>query len=358
MDANQQLKLSIVRTLIKKIEAIDPEAGGAGKVQTELWDDVLEGLEVFEALKGIANRLKADCELRAALKAFAPFATFKKPAAAAEDELTKLVESECEDIRQSGVLAMDVSVFDIEVQRDAGTEIGRWKWTLLFVLYALEFAILYGLEAAIWNLIRQLGGVSFNDPKRIGTEIAAAIVVAIQIPEFQRLLRHVLERAKLAPVFAGEVNLIAEHAEMITTGFLGGLSIDAGVQAATALAGNDPGIVKYWMFLGYFAAFLSAGFINGVGQLAIGRKLVLGPEGQPFPDHAKDALSMFGKHYINMDVLLYERLVHFFNWGLYNFYGGGFGSGELALAGSLWLFVALFKVSFFWSGKMRKRLGQ
>lgn len=357
MDGAQEndLKLAIVQALIKQVERIDPAV--EIEDQAGLWNDVLVGLETFEALKGIAARLKANRELRAAVKAFKPFSTFMGKAAPDDDSLKQLVVSEHDDILQSGIVnAMEAPTEDVELQEDRVTEISRWKWTLLVVLYSLEFGILYGLEVAIWSLIRQLGGVSFKNPERVGTEIAAAIVVAIQMPEFQRLLRHILARAGNAPVFTGDVNLITEHAEMITTGFLGGLSIDAGVHAATALAKGNAGVVKYWLFLGYFGAFLTAGFINAVGQLAIGRKLVAGPPGQPFPDNAKDALIVFGTHYVDTGVLLHERLVHFFNWFLYNFYGGGFGDGEVALAGGLWLFVALFKVSFFWSAKIRKQL--
>lgn len=359
MNAAQEkdFKLALVRVLIKKVEGIDPAAQIPD--QASLWYDVLVGLETFEVLEGIAARLKADRELRAAVKAFKPFATFKGGAAEDDAGLKQLVTSEHDDIVRSGIVAMEAPTHDIEFQDNGATqEISRWKWTLLIVLYAIEFGILYGVEATVWNLIRQLGGVSFTDPERIGTEIAAAIVVSIQIPEFQRLLRHILARAGNAPVFTGDVNLITEHAEMITTGLLGGLSIDAGVHAATALANGNVDTVKYWMFLGYFGAFLTAGFINAIGQVALGKKLVVGPEGEPFPDNAKAALVTFGKHYVDMDILLHERLVHFLNWFLYNFYGAGFGGGELALAGSLWLFVTLFKVSFFWSEKLRKRLAE
>jgi len=356
MDADKDLKLAIVWRLITQVEAIDPAKNAKPDGQAGLWRDVIECLETFEAFKGIGARLKVDRELQSALKGFMPFVNLKsnKP----ENEFVAQVNSEVDEIELSGVLAMEEPALHFELDDDAVTQISRWKWTLLFILYALEFGILYGLEVALWNIIRQLGGVSFKDPKRIGTEMAAAILMAIQIPEFQRLLRHVLGRAELAPVFVGDVNIIVEHSEMITTGFLGGLSIDAGVHAAIALAGDNPGIVKYWLFLGYFGAFFVAGFLNGIGQLCIGRKLVVGPPGQSYPDNAKQALVVFGKHYVGKDVLLYERLFHFFNWGLYNFYGGGFGEGELALAGSLWLFVALFKLSFFWAGKMQKRLAQ
>ncbi|RWI48927.1 MAG: hypothetical protein EOR16_32275 [Mesorhizobium sp.] len=352
MDADNELKLAIVRGLIARIEAIDPNAD-VKPDQAGLWLDIIEGLQTFDTLKEVGARLKADRELRSALKEFMPFV--KLTNSGRKDDFINQVNSEVKEIERSGVVAMEEQVFDLGIDDDPATRISRWKWTLLFVLYALEFAILYGLEGAVWNIIRQLGGVSYKDPKRIGTEMAAAIVVAIQIPEFQRLLRHVLQRAKLAPVITGDVNIIVEHGEMITTGFLCGLSIDAGVHAAIALAGDNPGLVKYWMFLGYFSAFLTAGFINGIGQLCLGRQLVVGPPGQSYPDSAGEALVVFGEHYVGKDVFLYERLFHFFNWGLYNFYGVGFGDGEWALAGSLWLFVALFKVSFFWAGWMQKR---
>ncbi|NSZ19470.1 hypothetical protein [Agrobacterium vitis] len=380
MNATQDkdFKLAVVRKLIQAVEQIDPaklKPAGEGHHQNQSaliehvlveLEHVFVGLETFEGLKGIAARLKldrlsADSDLRDAVKEFEPFATFKGKAATGNtfEGIVPQIRAEHDEIVQSGLVSgMEVPVGDLELQDDTVAEISRWKWTLLFVLYALEFAILYGLEASIWNLIRVLGGDKFTDPKRIATEIAAAIMVAFTLPDFHRLLTHVLARAKLAPVFTGDVNIITEHGEMITTGFLGGLSIDAGVQLATKLAGDDASVIKYWMFLGYFAAFLSAGFINATGQVALGRKLVAGPSGEPFPDNAKQALVVFGKHFIDTDILLHERLFHFVNWFLYNFYGAGFGQGELALAGSLWLFVVLFKVSFFWSEKMRQWRGQ
>ncbi|BCH62622.1 hypothetical protein RvVAR0630_pl07640 (plasmid) [Agrobacterium vitis] len=380
MNATQDkdFKLAVVRKLIQAVEQIDPaklKPAGEGHHQNQSaliehvlveLEHVFVGLETFEGLKGIAARLKldrlsADSDLRDAVKEFEPFATFKGKAATGNtfEGIVPQIRAEHDEIVQSGLVSgMEVPVGDLELQDDTVAEISRWKWTLLFVLYALEFAILYGLEASIWNLIRVLGGDKFTDPKRIATEIAAAIMVAFTLPDFHRLLTHVLARAKLAPVFTGDVNIIKEHSEMITTGFLGGLSIDAGVQLATKLAGDDASVIKYWMFLGYFAAFLSAGFINAAGQVALGRKLVAGPSGEPFPDNAKQALVVFGKHFIDTDILLHERLFHFVNWFLYNFYGAGFGQGELALAGSLWLFVVLFKVSFFWSEKMRQWRGQ
>lgn len=368
---DKDFKLAIVRKLIQSVEQIDPAklklaGGGHRENQVALWEDVLVGLETLEGLKGIAARLKADRlsvdrDLRDAAKEFEPFATFTGKATAGDtfEGILPLIRAEHDEIVQSGLVSgMEAPVRDLELQDDSVAEISRWKWTLLFVLYALEFAILYGLEASIWNLIRALGGDKFTDPKRIATEIAAAITVAFTLPDFHRLLTHVLARAGQAPAFNGDVNIVTEHGEMIITSLLGGLSIDAGVHLATKLAGDDASVIKYWMFLGYFAAFLSAGLINGAGQVALGRKLVVGPSGQPFPDNAKDALAAFGKHYISTDILLHERLFHFVNWFLYNFYGAGFGKGELELAGSLWLFVALFKVSFFWSEKMRQRLGQ
>ncbi|MGV2130612.1 hypothetical protein ACQZ4Q_24695 [Agrobacterium vitis] len=380
MNATQDkdFKLAVVRKLIQAVEQIDPaklKPAGEGHHQNQSaliehvlveLEHVFVGLETFEGLKGIAARLKldrlsADSDLRDAVKEFEPFATFKGKAATGNtfEGIVPQIRAEHDEIVQSGLVSgMEVPVGDLELQDDTVAEISRWKWTLLFVLYALEFAILYGLEASIWNLIRVLGGDKFTDPKRIATEIAAAIMVAFTLPDFHRLLTHVLARAKLAPVFTGDVNIITEHGEMITTSFLGGLSIDAGVQLATKLAGDDASVIKYWMFLGYFAAFLSAGFINATGQVALGRKLVAGPSGEPFPDNAKQALVVFGKHFIDTDILLHERLFHFVNWFLYNFYGAGFGQGELALAGSLWLFVVLFKVSFFWSEKMRQWRGQ
>jgi len=352
MESDKGLKLAIVRHLIAKVETINPAAELSG--HEGLWLDVLDGLNGVGALAALSEQLKTNRQLREALEGFIPFTRLKS--AQPEENFAALVGSEVAEIECSGVLASDQPALELQSQEESLTQVGRWKWMLLLVLYALEFAILYGLEAAFWNIIRQLGGVSYNDPKRIGTEMAAAIGVAIQFPEFQRLLRHVLDRAKLAPVFNGEVNIIIEHAEMISTGFLGGLSIDAGVHAAIALAGDDPGLVRYWLFLGYFGAFFVAGFLNGIGQLCLGRKLAMGPPGEPYPDDAKRALVVFGNHYVNKDVLLYERLLHFFNWGLYNFYGERFGEGEPALGGSLWLFVALFKISFFWAGKLRERL--
>ncbi|WP_429932969.1 hypothetical protein [Agrobacterium vitis] len=373
MNATQDkdFKLAVVQKLIQTVEQIDPAklklaGGGHHENQAALWKDVLVGLETFEGLKGIAARLKsdrlsADRDLQDAVKEFGPFATFKGKAATGDtfEGILPLIRAEHDEIVQSDLVSgMEAPVGDLELQDDTVAEISRWKWTLLFVLYALEFAILYGLEASIWNLIRALGGDRFTDPKRIATEIAAAITVAFTLPDFHLLLTHVLKGARHAPVFTGDVNIITEHGEMIITGLLGGLSIDAGVQLATKLAGDDASVIKYWMFLGYFAAFLSAGFINAAGQVALGRKLVVGPPGEPFPDTAKQALVVFGKHYIGTDILLHERLFHFVNWFFYNFYGAGFGEGELALAGSLWLFVALFKVSFFWSEKMRQWRGQ
>lgn len=275
MNATQDkdFKLAVVRKLIQAVEQIDPaklKPAGEGHHQNQSaliehvlveLEHVFVGLETFEGLKGIAARLKldrlsADSDLRDAVKEFEPFATFKGKAATGNtfEGIVPQIRAEHDEIVQSGLVSgMEVPVGDLELQDDTVAEISRWKWTLLFVLYALEFAILYGLEASIWNLIRVLGGDKFTDPKRIATEIAAAIMVAFTLPDFHRLLTHVLARAKLAPVFTGDVNIITEHGEMITTGFLGGLSIDAGVQLATKLAGDDASVIKYWMFLGYFA---------------------------------------------------------------------------------------------------------
>ncbi len=251
---------------------------------------------------------------------------------------------------------------DLEMQDATPEEISSYKSTLLVVLYAVEFGLLYGTMATIWNLVRALGGISFKDPERIGSELAGAILVAMTLPGFQRLLRHILERAQLAAAFEGDVDKGKEHLEMILTGILGGESIHMGIKAGLAIVDNDPDKVKYAMFLGNFMAFFAAGLINEAGQMAIGRKLVVAQAGGPFPGNAIDAVKAFGHHWIDMDILVYERLVHCLYWGCYEVYGGGLpllANGavgmEVALAGGLWIFVSGFKVSFYWVGKLRAR---
>ncbi|PSS60547.1 hypothetical protein C6558_32595 [Ensifer sp. NM-2] len=379
MDASKNdtsFALAIVQASIKRIEAINPFKKNAGTRPNDLLDELAATLEAVDELKALAKAFKggkAAAELRKAAAEFEPFATFKTAAnksfsgvlpQESVGQFWQSVSNDCMMVTRSDRDAAvgPPLVSDLVLHDATPEEISWYKWTLLVVLYAVEFALLYGPMVTIWNLIRQLGGVSFKDPTRIATEIGAAILVAMTLPDFQRLLRHILERVQLAADFEGNVDKGKEHVQMIATGILGGGTIDMGIKAGAAIAGGHPDKIKYAMFLGNFMAFFTAGLINVAGQMAIGRKLVVGAAGDVFPGDAIDAVEAFGRHYVDIDVLMYERLVHCLNWGCYEVYGGGLAllakgaaAKEIALAGSLAIFVSGFKVSFYWAERLRAR---
>lgn len=248
----------------------------------------------------------------------------------------------------------------VDYEEPSAEQVRTYRKAVLFGMYILHAGVQVGAIVGVWNVLRHLGGASIGERGRVGSEAGAAAFAAVTFPETDRFFDLIEAHLVGCARFEGEVSAAMEHVRMVFSAAGVGAGLTGGVYLASELTESFGGPLEGWLFLGYFVGFAIGGTFVGVGELAVGKRLVEGP--RPTGKFS-GTLAVGAKNWLagwlSYERLLKERLVHFVVWFMYEFYGSALGDAAKSAAATgghlflgLWLFVITFKEGLFWGEKL------